>query len=168
MRFNFALKTMLFVAVTTSLVSCNKSKDYQDNSRATGWRLDGKDGSMKYQTDYQGQETGPGLVFVEGGTFTMGKVQDDVMHDWNNSPTQQHVQSFYMDETEVTNAMYLEYLDWLKKTCKDPNMAIRMSNHVLSQILYYQLKLTLFQKAQQSKKWLEEKKEIFLKYSNLK
>ena len=51
MRFNFALKTMLFVAVTTSLVSCNKSKDYQDNSRATGWRLDGKDGSMKYQTD---------------------------------------------------------------------------------------------------------------------
>ena len=116
MRFNFALKTMLFVAVTTSLVSCNKSKDYQDNSRATGWRLDGKDGSMKYQTDYQGQETGPGLVFVEGGTFTMGKVQDDVMHDWNNSPTQQHVQSFYMDETEVTNRMYLQYLDWLKFT----------------------------------------------------
>jgi hypothetical protein len=33
----------------------------------------------------------------------MGKVQDDVMHDWNNTPTQQHVQSFYMDETEVTN-----------------------------------------------------------------
>jgi hypothetical protein len=32
-------------------------------------------------------------------------VQDDVMHDWNNTPTQQHVQSFYMDETEVTNFM---------------------------------------------------------------
>jgi hypothetical protein len=32
--------------------------------------------------------------FVEGGTFTMGKVEDDVMHDWNNAPTQQHVQSF--------------------------------------------------------------------------
>jgi hypothetical protein len=24
--------------------------------------------------------------FVEGGTFTMGKVEDDVMHDWNNAP----------------------------------------------------------------------------------
>jgi hypothetical protein len=23
--------------------------------------------------------------FVEGGTFTMGKVEDDVMHDWNNA-----------------------------------------------------------------------------------
>jgi hypothetical protein len=31
------------------------------------------------------------------------------MHDWI-IPTQQHVQSFYMDETEVTNFMYLEYL----------------------------------------------------------
>ena len=60
------------------------------------------------------QQAGPGLVFVEGGTFTMGKVEDDVMHDWNNTPTQQHVQSFYMDETEVTNSMYLDYLDWLK------------------------------------------------------
>jgi len=54
-------------------------------------------------------------VMVEGGTFTMGKVQDDVMHDWNNTPNQQHVASFYMDETEVTNLMYMEYLDWLKR-----------------------------------------------------
>ena len=69
----------------------------------------------EYNTKFKEQETAPGLVFVEGGTFTMGKVQDDVMHDWNNSPNQQHVQSFYMDETEVTNVMYLEYLDWIKR-----------------------------------------------------
>ena len=37
------------------------------------------------------------------------------MHDWNNNPIQQHVQSFYMDETEVTNLMYAEYLDWIKQ-----------------------------------------------------
>ena len=45
----------------------------------------------------------------------MGKVADDPMHDWNNTPTQQHVMSFYMDETEVTNLMYMEYLDWTKR-----------------------------------------------------
>lgn len=73
-------------------------------------------GGIEYKTDYQEQEAGPGLVFVEGGTFTMGRVQDDPMKDWNNNPTQQHIQSFYMDETEVTNLMYLEYLDWLKRT----------------------------------------------------
>ncbi len=39
---------------------------------------------------------------------------------------------------------------------KDPNMAERMSYHVHSQILIYQLKLNLFQKAQIKKKWLGE------------
>lgn len=114
MRTNVAFKTLLTFAVGASLLSCNKSDNYKNNSRATGWDINSKDGGFQYKTDYKEQETGPGLVFVEGGTFTMGRVQDDVMHDWNNTPTQQHVQSFYMDETEVTNMMYLEYLDWLK------------------------------------------------------
>lgn len=116
MRFKITLKTLFAAALATFVVSCNNSRDYKDNSRATGWRIDGKDGGTSYKTDYKEQETAPGLVFVEGGTFTMGRVQDDVMHDWNNTPTQQHVQSFYMDETEVTNRMYLQYLDYLKST----------------------------------------------------
>ena len=32
------------------------------------------------------QRTGPGLVFVQGGTFTMGATEEDVMGDWNNIP----------------------------------------------------------------------------------
>ncbi len=101
---------MLLVMLIVGFASCSKKSNSKGSSRATGWNVDSKKaGSNKKQ------EAGPGLVFVEGGTFTMGKVQDDVMHDWNNTPTQQHVQSFYMDETEVTNFMYLEYLDWLKK-----------------------------------------------------
>lgn len=89
--------------------SCSKKSSSKNTSRATGWNMDSKKASSSKK-----QQAGPGLVFVEGGTFTMGKVEDDVMHDWNNTPTQQHVQSFYMDETEVTNSMYLDYLDWLK------------------------------------------------------
>jgi gliding motility-associated lipoprotein GldJ len=61
------------------------------------------------------------MVPIEGGTFTMGRVQDDVMHDWNNTPNQQHIQSIFMDESEVTNFMYLEYLYWLKNSF-DPNL----------------------------------------------
>lgn len=102
-------RLMLSVIVTLGFASCSKKSSSKGASRATGWNVDNK----KVQ-DAKKQEAGPGLVFVEGGTFTMGKVQDDVMHDWNNTPTQQHVQSFYMDETEVTNFMYLEYLDYIK------------------------------------------------------
>ncbi len=102
-------RLILSLIVTLGFASCSKKSSSKGSSRATGWSVDSK----KVQAAKK-QEAGPGLVFVEGGTFTMGKVQDDVMHDWNNTPTQQHVQSFYMDETEVTNFMYLEYLDWVK------------------------------------------------------
>ncbi|MBE0392014.1 gliding motility-associated lipoprotein GldJ [Flavobacterium sp. 7E] len=102
-----ALRLMLSMMMVLGFASCSKKSSSSNTSRATGWNVDGKKASTK-------QEAGPGLVFVEGGTFTMGKVQDDVMHDWNNTPTQQHIQSFYMDETEVTNLMYLEYLEYLK------------------------------------------------------
>ena len=108
-----ALRLMISLVLIISVSSCSKksSSSGKGASRATGWNVNNKKGGFKQAGE---QEAGPGLVFVEGGTFTMGKVQDDVMHDWNNSATQQHVQSFYMDETEVTNFMYLEYLQWLK------------------------------------------------------
>lgn len=110
------------VAGSLSLQSCKKSSGSSKNiSRATGWKINAKEGGFQYNTDFKEQETAPGLVFVEGGTFTKGKLQDDVMHDWNNTPTTQHVQSFYMDETEVTNVMYLEYLDYLKKVYPPEN-----------------------------------------------
>ena len=40
---------------------------------------------------------------------------------------------------------------------KDPNMRSRMFNHVLSQILNYQLKLNDYRLAQNKQKWLDEK-----------
>ncbi|GMN10995.1 gliding motility lipoprotein GldJ [Croceitalea sp. MTPC9] len=110
------------VVVAVSFSSCKNSSSSSKNvSRATGWKINAKDGGFQYNSDFKEQETPPGTVFIEGGTFTKGKVQDDIMHDWNNTPTSQHVQSFYMDETEVTNKMYMEYLDYLKKVYPPEN-----------------------------------------------
>jgi len=109
------LRILLALMLSLAMFSCKKSSTSKNSSRATGWNINDKQGGFQFNNDFKEQETAPGLVFIEGGTFTMGKVQDDVMHDWNNTPNQQHVQSFYMDETEVTNKMYLEYLDWLKR-----------------------------------------------------
>jgi len=112
--------TVLVAGFTTT--SCNKKSSGSKNvSRATGWQINAKEGGFQYNSDFKEQETSPGLVFIEGGTFTKGKVQDDVMHDWNNTPSAQHVQSFYMDETEVTNVMYLEFLDYLKSVYPPEN-----------------------------------------------
>ncbi|MBT0607490.1 gliding motility lipoprotein GldJ [Aequorivita echinoideorum] len=121
LRKKLALKLFVTLVATSLFIGCNNSRDYKDSSRGTGWKMNSKEGGFQYDPKYEEQQTGPGLVFVEGGTFTMGRVQDDPMHDWNNAPNQQHVQSFYMDETEVTNLMYLEYLDWLKQVFPPSN-----------------------------------------------
>ena len=110
-----AIRLLIVLALMASVSSCSKKSNSKGGSKATGWKINDKKGGFQYASNFKKQATGPGLVLVEGGTFTMGKVQDDPMHDWNNTPNQQHVQSFYMDETEVTNLMYMEYLDWLKR-----------------------------------------------------
>ncbi|MFD2907363.1 gliding motility lipoprotein GldJ [Flavobacterium ardleyense] len=108
------LKMLVIVALTLGFTGCSKKGGTKGGSSATGWKINDKKGGFQFNEKYKQQETPPGMVPVEGGTFTMGKVQDDVMHDWNNTPSQQHIQSFYMDETEVTNKMYSEYLYWVK------------------------------------------------------
>jgi gliding motility-associated lipoprotein GldJ len=112
---NVVINVVLGLVILFGVSSCSKQSSSKGGSSATGWKINDKKGGFQFNSKYKKQATAPGLVMVEGGTFTMGKVQDDVMHDWNNSPNQQHVASFYMDETEVTNLMYMEYIDWLKR-----------------------------------------------------
>lgn len=106
------LKLMAAIAASVSLASCNSN--VSGTSTATGWKINDGKGGFQYNTAYQASQIPMGMVEIEGGTFTMGRIQEDVMGDWNNVPTQQFVQTFYMDETEVTNMMYTEYLYWLK------------------------------------------------------
>jgi len=92
-----------------------KGKGSSGSSHSTGWEFgDPKNGGFQADNGYK-QETGPGLVFIQGGTFTMGRVEQDVMYDWNNTPRRVTVASFYMDETEVSNLDYREYLFWLRR-----------------------------------------------------
>ncbi len=101
----------LFAAsIMTIAVSCRK-----EASRSTGWEYNNpKNGGFEV-APFKETITGPGLVFIEGGTFTMGRMTDDPMYEWNNIPRRVTVPSFYMDETEVANVDYVEYLYWLNR-----------------------------------------------------
>jgi len=107
-------KVLLLVLATVFLASCNKSS--KNVSTLTGWEYNNpKYGAFQANSNYKEQGPPPGMVLIEGGTFTMGSVQDDVMFDWNTTPVKQQVRSFYMDEAEVTNIEYLLYLQYLEK-----------------------------------------------------
>ncbi|WP_298766028.1 gliding motility lipoprotein GldJ [uncultured Polaribacter sp.] len=106
-------KITLVALITVLLANCNRSTT--GKSRLTGLSFNNpKDGNYIGNSSFDGQESPLGMVSIEGGTFTMGQVQDDVMFDWNTTPKKIHVRSFFMDETEVTNAEYFLYVQYMK------------------------------------------------------
>ncbi|MCB8994636.1 MAG: SUMF1/EgtB/PvdO family nonheme iron enzyme [Bacteroidales bacterium] len=93
-------------------------------STTTGWAYNAPENGGFAVSKAEEQVTGPGLVLIEGGTFTMGRVQDDVMYEWNAVPRRVTVSSFYMDETEVRNIDYREYIYWLSRVFGDNNRQV--------------------------------------------
>ena len=117
MRKGISFKSLLAILfVGTLLVSCKSSNQ---SSRTTGWNYNDDENGGFYITDSQEQATGPGLVAIEGGTFTMGATIENVYYEWNNNPRKVTVSSFYMDQTEVSNLDYLEYIFWLERVYSD-------------------------------------------------
>ncbi|MGF1587235.1 MAG: SUMF1/EgtB/PvdO family nonheme iron enzyme [Bacteroidales bacterium] len=112
----FSLVILSVLITSCGMLGGGKKSDV---SPTTGWSYnDPEMGGFEVKASYE-QETGPGLVFIAGGTFTMGRTQEDVMYDWNNQPRRVSISSFYMDETEVTNVDYREYLHWLRRVYVD-------------------------------------------------
>ena len=104
-------KLILAISTILMLASCSSKK-----SSTTGWEYNNsKNGGFETNEKFVEQATGPGLLFIEGGSFTMGRVEQDLMYEWDNIPRRQTVSSFYLDETEVRNIDYLEYVFWLKR-----------------------------------------------------
>ncbi len=118
MKTKFSIFCVVIVTGLLLFPSCSKIKKLMgkgEKSKTTGWAYnDPENGGYEYNNGYD-QQTGPGLKFIEGGTFIMGRTQQDVMFDWNNVPRRVTVASFYIDETEVRNIDYRMYLDWTKR-----------------------------------------------------
>jgi len=118
----FMQKTMRNLTILLScvvlLASCKNGglfKKKQDKSDVTGWNYNDKNMGGYQVAKSKEQGLGPGLVFVQGGTYTMGQTEEDVMGDWNNIPRRVSVPSFYIDKSEVANVHYREYLHWLTR-----------------------------------------------------
>ena len=97
-------------SVALLLVSCSGGQ----RSGATGWEYNNKNFGAFMVLPYFEQETGPGLVFIEGGSFVMGQTEQSTNYDWNIMPRKVTVSSYYMDQTEVRNVDYREFLHWTK------------------------------------------------------
>lgn len=65
-----------------------------------------------------------GMVLIPGGSFIMGKADDDFVAV-NDAPTKTvTVRSFYMDETEITNSEYRQFIEWVRDSTIRLKLAI--------------------------------------------
>ena len=108
----------LILIVLLAATACSKKKRPTSlkpgkTSSKTGLAYNGKDGFEVKQ--YKALPAGPDLVYIEGGRFTMGSLEEEVMSRRDNPKRTVSIQSFYMDQTEVANVHYLEYLNAVQR-----------------------------------------------------
>src|SRR5690606_36537399 len=98
------------------LTSCSKGHPTSENpgsvSTTTGLAYNEDEGFQVNQ--FRGQPEGPNLVFIQGGRTTLGSSEQDLLSSHDNLERTVTVASFYMDETEVANIHWLEYLYYVK------------------------------------------------------
>jgi len=103
-------KLIAFTAIIAILFSCNSGGDRGElvGTKGKAWH----------------PEKPFGMTLVPGGSFIMGKADDDFV-GVNDAPTKTvTVRSFYMDETEITNAEYRQFVYWVRDSTVRLKLAI--------------------------------------------
>jgi gliding motility-associated lipoprotein GldK len=104
------MKKFIFLTVVVSLMFSCGSKD---NGQLVG--VKGK--KWNPEKPY-------GMTLVPGGAFIMGKSDDDLANVQDAPTKTVTVRSFYMDETEITNSEYRQFVNWVRDSTIRTRLAI--------------------------------------------
>lgn len=102
-------KFMAFTAILTLMIGCGKISD-------KGELVGAKGAKWHPEKPY-------GMTLVPGGSYIMGKSDEDVAAVGDATTKTVTVRSFYMDETEITNREYRQFVEWVK----DSTMRVRLA-----------------------------------------
>ncbi len=102
-------KFIAFTAIVTLLLSCSSSSDKGE--------LVGVKGKKWHP------EKPFGTVLIPGGAFIMGRSSDDAANTQDANTKTVTVRSFYMDETEISNSEYRQFVEWVKDSTIRVNLA---------------------------------------------
>jgi len=121
--------------------SCQKSPGYGKRtankpgkkSATTGasFSFNEKDSTQFFVSKRAEQIPGPNLKFIQGGRTVLGSQESDIMAFRDNLERTVSIASFYMDETEMTNNDYREFLfDMKKKISADSLLKLEPTDNV--------------------------------------
>ena len=91
-------KILPIVAIAMALVGCNKPA-----GELVGV---GQNGNFKEANPY-------GMVFIKKGSFEMGANTQNAMFGQDDNQFMATVEAFWMDETEITNSEYKQFVNWV-------------------------------------------------------
>jgi formylglycine-generating enzyme required for sulfatase activity len=92
-------KSLPIIALIFMFVACNKPA-----GELTG--LGTKDTFVEAQPH--------GMVFIKRGSFLMGANDQSAIGEINDKPINVSVDAFWMDETEITNDKYKQFVNWVR------------------------------------------------------
>ena len=102
-------KVIAYASILSLLIGCGKSSDKGELVGING-------GKWHPEKPY-------GMALIPGGSFILGKSDSDIANV-EDAPTKTvTVRSFYMDETEITNSEYRQFVEWVK----DSTMRVRLA-----------------------------------------
>lgn len=108
----------LTIAVLTVFIAMSCSNSKKNTSSVTGWKYnDKKTTGFVVEGEVRGKIP-PGMVAVEGGTFTMGEKAEYITAPRDNQRRRITVRSFYMDQYEIRNVDWREYVHWTELVFK--------------------------------------------------
>ena len=92
-------KILPLVALTIALASCNKPAGELVGARNPG--------NFKEANPY-------GMVFIKKGSFMMGANTQSAVFEQPDNIMMATVEAFWMDETEITNNEYMQFVHWVR------------------------------------------------------
>lgn len=100
----------LYILLALTIFSCGSS----DQGELVGVR----------STSKWNSELPFGMTLIPGGSFTMGKQDEDVSGSLNAPTRTVTIRPYYMDETEITNSEYKEFVFWVRDSIVRTKLAL--------------------------------------------
>jgi sulfatase modifying factor 1 len=104
-------KALVFALFTLIIYSCGSN----DRGELTG---------VKYKKKWFSEKPF-GMALIPGGSFTMGKQDQDVIGTMSTPTKTVTIRPYYMDETEITNNEYKEFVFWVRDSIVRTRLGIQ-------------------------------------------
>ncbi|MFC2087417.1 SUMF1/EgtB/PvdO family nonheme iron enzyme [Bacteroidota bacterium] len=77
-----------------------------------------------------------GMVYIPQGSYTMGPNDEDITWSFNSQSYTVSIDDFWMDETEITNNEYRQFVYWVRDSIVRKKLGEQLEEYLISEDIY--------------------------------